>query len=57
MRTPNEIEEQIEKIEQMLVNLEEQIHEVGVWSPLGIKMGKEYQILENDIKTLRWALS
>jgi ribosomal protein L9 len=56
-KTYNEIQEQIEKLEKMLVALDEQIKQVGRYSAIGINMGKQYEQIENDIKTLRWVLS
>lgn len=57
MKTYNEVQEQIEKLEKMLIELDEQIKQVGRYSPIGINMGKQYEQIENDIKTLRWVLS
>jgi len=57
MKTYNDIQEQIEKLETMLIELAEQIKQVGIYSPIGINMGKQYEQIENDIKTLRWVLS
>jgi len=57
MKTYNEVQEQIEKLEKMLMELDEQIKQVGRYSPIGINMGKQYEQIENDIKTLKWVLS
>jgi len=56
MKTYNEIQEQIEKLEKMLVELDKQIKQVGRF-PIGINMSKQYEQIENDIKTLKWVLS
>jgi hypothetical protein len=56
MKTYNEIQEQIEKLEKMLVELDKQIKQVGRF-PIGINMSKQYEQIEKDIKTLKWVLS
>lgn len=56
MKTYNEIQEQIEKLEKTLIGLDEQIKQVGKYSPIGINMGKQHEQIENDVKTLKWVL-
>jgi len=57
MKTYNEVQVQIEKLEKMLIEFDEQIKQVGRYSPIGINMREQYEQIENDIKTLRWLLS
>lgn len=56
MKTYNEIQEQIEKLEKMLIELNLQIEKVGRYSHVGINMVKNYEQIECDIKTLKWVL-
>jgi hypothetical protein len=57
MKTYNEIQEQIEKLEKILIELDKQCFEAGRYSPIGINIGKQYNQIENDITTLKWVLS
>lgn len=57
MKTYNDIQEQIEKLEIMLIEMDKEISRVGRYSPIGVKMGDQYVQIENDIKTLNWVLS
>lgn len=58
MKTYNEIQEQIEKLEKILTDLlDEQINQAGRYSPLGKNMEKQCAQLQNDISTLKWVLS
>jgi len=57
MKTYNEVQKQIEKLEKMLIELDEQIKQVGIYSPIGIDASKQYEQIENDIKVLKWVLS
>ncbi len=57
MKSYNEIQEQIEKLEKVLVEIDGQIKHVGRYSPIGINMGKQYEQIKNDIETLKWVLA
>ncbi len=57
MKTYNEIQEQIEKLEKNLIELEIQINETGRYTPIGFNMEKQYKQIENDIQTLKWVIS
>lgn len=57
MKSYNEIQEQLEKLEKTLVRLESEIKEAGTTTPLAKNIEREYKIIESDIKTLKWILS
>lgn len=57
MKSYNEIQEQIQKLEKTLVRLESDIKEAGTTTPLAKNIEREYKLIESDIKTLKWILS
>lgn len=57
MKTYDEVHQSILTLEKMLKELDEQIKQMGRHSPIGINMQKQYELIENDIKTLKWVLS
>lgn len=57
MKSYNEIQEQIQKLEKTLIGLESEIKESKPYLSLQKKLEKLYEQTENDIKTLKWILS
>jgi len=57
MKTYNEIQEQIEKLEVMVKGIEKEMFPIPIQSPIFTNMSKQKEQLENDIKTLNWVLS
>ena len=57
MKTYNEIQEQIEKLEVMIKGIEKEMFPIPIQSPIFDNMSKQKGQLENDIKTLKWVLS
>jgi chaperonin cofactor prefoldin len=57
MKTYNEIQEQIEKLEVMIKGIEKEMFPIPIQSPIFANLSKQKEQLENDIKTLKWVLS
>ena len=57
MKTYNEIQEQIEKLEVMVKCIEKEMFTIPIQSQIFANMSKQKEQLENDIKTLKWVLS
>ena len=57
MKTYNEIQEQIEKLEVIVKGIEKEMFPIPIQSPIFYIMSKQKTQIENDIKTLKWVLS
>lgn len=57
MKTYNEIQEQIEKLEQTVKGITKEMFSIPIQSPIFDKMSNQKEKLENDIRTLKWVLS
>lgn len=56
MKTYNEIQEQIEKIEVMIKGVEKEMFPIPIQSPMFENLSRQKKQLENDLRTLKWVL-